>query len=158
MVEKAFDLWTIKLDLPDILNPEYFFGKQKEKIDYINREIATSDEVIKKNYVKYLEFIDNIIFYFLKKNENKEINYRGKIILELTTVSEKQDEKIFENDDYLKNEKDNLINIRNVRCIYSMEKGEYKFIDDNVLIHGIDGKYQGFLFLLDEVCKDDYEL
>ena len=35
MVEKAFDLWTIKLDLPDILNPEYFFGKQKEKIDYI---------------------------------------------------------------------------------------------------------------------------
>ena len=67
---------------------------------------------------------------------------------EFTKESESQSEEMTE-----KNK-----DIYNVKCIYSLEYDkEIKFRDDNILIDGINGKRQGFLFFIEELCNEDYD-
>jgi len=52
--------------------------------------------------------------------------------------------------------------IYNVTCISTFinqldNNREMKFKDENILVKGIDGKYQGFTFLINELTNEDYE-
>jgi hypothetical protein len=98
--------------------------------------------------MKYLNYIETIKNYI--KLIKYRIIYRGKIILELTKESEKQNES----EEINLEDKD----LYDVKCVYTIDGNkEIKFIDENILVYGIDGKRQGFLFLVNEICSDDYE-
>ena len=97
--------------------------------------------------MKYLNYIETIKNYI--KLIKYRIIYRRKIILELTKESEKQNES----EEINLEDKD----LYDVKCVYTIDGNkEIKFIDENILVYGIDGKRQGFLFLVNEICSDDY--
>ena len=146
---ELFKKFKIELNLNEEFNwpnPKYFCGEDEE-MKMLYKNAVYNDEITEeKNYKRYLIFVDTIMDY-IKKIKNK-ITYKGKIYFEFTKESESQSEPIAEKDK----------NIYNVKCIYSMEdKKEIKFRDDNILVDGINGKRQGFLFFMEELCNDDYD-
>ena len=63
-----------------------------------------------------------------------------------------------------------LIGTRRVPCVMNSthissfevnekdgKQKEYKFIDYDVLLNGIDGESNGFQYLINELCNDDYK-
>ena len=124
----------------------YFCGENK--LFYLFDDAKyDKNNIEEKNFMKYLNYIETIKNYI--KLIKYRIIYRGKIILELTKESEKQNESeeinLEDNDLY------------DVKCVYTIDGNkEIKFIDENILVYGIDGKRQGFLFLVNEICSDDY--
>ena len=124
---------------------KYIYGEEKEELKGGLDEIEIYGEKEEKNFKRYLDFIKTIKKYIrILKNR---IKYRGKIYLELTKESEEQKKEIEDDND-----------IYNIKCVYSIEnKKDFIFRDDNVLVEGINGKRQGFLFLMDELCNEDYE-
>ena len=146
---ELFQKFKIELNLNEEFNwqnPKYFYGEDKE-LKILYKKAIYNDKVIEeKNYIRYLIFIDTIMNY-IKQIKNK-IMYKGKIYFEFTKESESQSEEMTE-----KNK-----DIYNVKCIYSLEYDkEIKFRDDNILIDGINGKRQGFLFFIEELCNEDYD-
>ena len=146
---ELFKKFKIELNLNEESNwpnPKYFCGEDEE-MKMLYKNAVYNDEITEeKNYKRYLIFVDTIMDY-IKKIKNK-ITYKGKIYFEFTKESESQSEPIAEKDK----------NIYNVKCIYSMEDNkEIKFRDDNILVDGINGKRQGFLFFIEELCNDDYD-
>ena len=114
------------------------------------------DEII--IYKKYLDFI-NIITEYIRKYKD-HITNKTDIILELEPISKGQREEILHEESY---RRDQIKDIPEVRCISSFdewinnEKKTHYYIDDNVLIYGINGKLQGFIFMINELCNADYE-
>ena len=145
--KEIFKLFIIEIDFNkdfNYENPKYKFGENKIVLPYLFDDVVyNEDDYQEKNYKRYLMFIEKIKQY-IKKVSN-EIKYEGKIILELTEEPNEQTDE--DNED-----------IKYVKCIYKIEdNNEIQFRDDNVLIDGFDGKRQGFLFLINELCNDDYD-
>ena len=146
--KEIFKLFIIEIDLNknfNYENPKYKFGENKNVLPHLFDDVIyNKDDYQEKNYKRYLMFIEKIKKY-IKKVYN-EIKYQGKIILELTEESNEQTDE--DNED-----------IKYVKCIYKIgDNKEIQFRDDNVLIDGFDGKRQGFLFLINELCNDDYDI
>ena len=148
MLHELFKKFKIELNLNEefnFQNPRYFYG-ENEEMETLYKDAIYDDKIIEeKNYKRYLIFIDTIMNY-IKQIKNKII-YKGKIYFEFTKESK------FKGEETPEKNKD----IYNVKCIYSMEDNkEIKFMDDNVLVDGINGKRQGFLFFMDELCNYNY--
>ena len=158
ILKQVFKKWQIEIsiNLNKKPNYNYYYGETLEPMEQLydnyNYNMSNKDE---KNYKEYINF-DKKVRNFVNDNINN-IKKSGTIKLILTTFKEEQknNEKIpeklkslyivdcesyFENDE--KNSKDNNFE---------------KFIDNNVLINGINGKTPGFIFLINELCNEDYK-
>ena len=170
------ELLTIKKILKGLkmkMTLESYFGKNL--IEYYSKDsnniYKTTDiiedfEIPERNrevqiYIKYLDFINKIVDYILRYISH--ITYRTEIILELEPISKGQREEILYEESY---RKDLIKDIPEVRCISSFseikdndpkKKITHYYKDDNVLIYGIHGKLQGFIFMINELCNADYE-
>ena len=131
------------------------YGKNNKKLSYINdlkiinNDIIyknKSEEIIYKNYIKLLNFLKDIEEYIEKSNikiNNSEIIFQFK----------KEENKI---------NKDNNKDIFYITCKYIFsfyyKNKKYKsiFKDENILIDSIDSKFQGFIYLINELSNEDY--
>ena len=139
----------------------YYIEKNKEPKDIkINCENKYSYSNIKEeNFVKYLEFINKVSNYI--KEMKKEIQYDTQIYLELTITSKEQNEGTINEMEKRKrpiNKK--LYNVKCLSYFYEDENDEgnrIEFKDENVLVYGLDGPVPGFVYLINELCNDDYK-
>ena len=149
----------ISIDMNKKPNYNYYYGDKNEPMEQLydkyNYNIKIKDE---KNYKEYLNF-DKKIKNFIKDNINNIQKY-GTIKLILTTLKEEQkNQNNIDKDQIDKNQIDLYI----VNCQSSFESDDSKdnnfgiFIDRNVLINGINGKTPGFIFLVNELCNEDYK-
>ena len=150
----------ISIDFNKKPNYNYYYGDNQESMEQLydeyNYDIKKKDE---KNYKEYLNF-DIKIKNFIKDNINNIKKY-GTIKLILTTLKEEQkNQNNIDKDQIDKNQIDLYI----VNCQSSFESDENSkdnnfgiFIDRNVLINGINGKTPGFIFLVNELCNEDYK-
>lgn len=104
-----------------------------------------------KNYELLLQFIEDIKEYI----SINELNYTPDIKLEFIKENAYND-KYFDDDKYKY--------IYNITCVSSfvvdlegMKKKEYKFKDYDVLINGIDEDPNGFVYLINELCNEEYK-
>ena len=106
--------------------------------------------------MEYIKFNDKVEKFI--KDNIKNIKKKGKIVLILKFKSKEQ-----KNQSQLKENKNQ--NLFVVDCESHFEKNDEdkvdevigRFNDDNVLINGISGKNPGFIFLVNELCNDDYD-
>ena len=149
----------ISIDFNKKPNYNYYYGDKNEPMEQLydeyNYDIKKKDE---KNYKEYLNF-DIKVKNFINDNINNIQKY-GTIKLILTTLKEEQkNQNNIDKDQIDKNQIDLYI----VNCQSSFESEDSKdnnfgiFIDRNVLINGINGKTPGFIFLVNELCNEDYK-
>ena len=162
ILKQVFKKLEIKIliDFNKKPNYNYYYGDKNEPMEQLydeyNYDIKKKDE---KNYKEYLNF-DKKIKNFIKDNINNIQKY-GTIKLILTTLKEEQkNQNNIDKDQIDKNQIDLYI----VNCQSSFESDENSkdnnfgiFIDRNVLINGINGKTPGFIFLVNELCNEDYK-
>ena len=138
------------------IEPEAKCGNEKVETIHL-REKAEYDrnKFEEKNYIQYLKFIEEVNKYIKEKKNN--IKLKTTITLELTPISGKQEIGITLPRNFSDNQ--NVLDIYNVECKSSFNyKGqEFIYKDKNVLIFGIHGKAPGFIFLINELCNDDYK-
>ena len=105
-------------------------------------------EILYKNYKRLVNFIQEIEDYI----KHSEIKFNPQIILEL----DKKDHII--NEEHVSNEFKDLYNITcKSTFINQLENDrEMTFKDENILVHSINGKSQGFINLINELINDDY--
>lgn len=131
----------------------YFYGEgknpiEKDKIELIhNYEEYEGINDIDKNFTKFCDFIKEIADYL----KNSEIKFNPIIKLEF---------KIEEYYDSNRNSE-----LKNITCYYTFinqfkskngEKEYMNYKDIDILCYGIDGKSQGFIFLVEELSNLDY--
>ena len=158
--------WRIKISLDNILNAnlfEYFYkdinlnnGKPQYKRLFLDDKYDMPDNNDKdiKIFKKYL-----VIRY---KNY---INYKTDIYLDLDIISKQQrDEVLHEESHRGKSNKEinDIKDLPDVTCTSSFEYSKddetikHSYRDDNVLVYGLYGKLQGFIFMINELCNADY--
>ena len=151
--------FIMKLDTDG--NPLFLYEENKItdsfELEYQKKYRATN--VDEKNFVKYLEFVNKVIKYI--KEMKNEIKYNTNICLELTITNKIQSQETIE--EMSKRKRNIEKNLCNVRCLsYIIDKknnsegGDDKFKDENVLVYGLDGQVPGFIYLVNELCNDDY--
>ena len=111
-------------------------------------KINTLSEKIYKNYKRLVAFIKEIEDYI----KNSGIQFNPQIELEL----KKEDVDINENE-----EAHEYKDLYNITCkstfINQLQEGEVlSFRDENILVHSINGKSQGFINLINELNNEDY--
>ena len=161
ILKQVFKKLEIKIliDFNKKPNYNYYYGDKNEPMEQLydeyNYDIKKKDE---KNYKEYLNF-DIKVKNFINDNINNIQKY-GTIKLILTTLKEEQkNQNNIDKDQIDKNQIDLYI----VNCQSSFESDDSKdnnfgiFIDRNVLINGINGKTPGFIFLVNELCNEDYK-
>ena len=135
----VFKKWTIEINLNEKkINPEIFFGFENITDKYYE-EYNDENEDYNKKFKRYIEFKNKIIKYIQEEKNN--IKLKTKIKLEITP------------------KKDDNHEFQNIECISSYEhegKKIFKFKDTNILANGINGKSPGFIFLINELCNDEY--
>ena len=150
--------FRIVINLQYLENEEVNFSyhiKDKEIKLYKNGEYDCKKPE-EKNYLEYIKFNDKVEKFI--KDNIKNIKKKGKIVLILKFKSKEQ-----KNQSQLKENKNQ--NLYVVDCESHFEKNDEgkvdevigRFNDDNVLINGISGKNPGFIFLVNELCNDDYD-
>ena len=151
--------FRIVINLQYLENEEVNFShhiKDKEIKLYKNGEYDCKKPG-EKNYLEYIKFNDKVEKFI--KDNIKNIKKKGKIVLILKFKSKEQ-----KNQSQLKENKNQ--NLYVVDCESHFEKNDEnkvdevigRFNDDNVLINGISGKNPGFIFLVNELCNDDYDI
>ena len=142
---------------PSIKKERIFYSKDKFEIqrkdllengnyDELNDEDKKNKNahIIYKNYKKFLAFLTEVEECII----NSDIKFNPRIEL----ILEKQIEKNHgENKDYY----DILCTSRFINQID--ENRLLEFIDRNILINGIGGKCNGFMYLINELSNEDYE-
>lgn len=157
ILKKVFKQLKIEISIYFNKKPNYNFycgEKPPEPMEQLyenyNYDISKPDE---NNYKEYLNLIKKIR-NFIQDNINN-IKKSGTIVLILTTFKEEQKYKI-----NLPNEKKDFYIVYCQSHFESDEKNEDNkfetFIENNVLVDGISGKTPGFIFLVNELCNDDY--
>ena len=150
--------FRIVINLQYLENEEVNFSyhiKDKEIKLYKNGEYDCKKPE-EKNYLEYIKFNDKVEKFIKDNIKNKK--KKGKIVLILKFKSKEQ-----KNQSQLKENKNQ--NLFVVDCESHFEKNDEdkvdenigRFNDDNVLINGISGKNPGFIFLVNELCNDDYD-
>lgn len=145
---------------PKIKKEKFFYGKKnieiqrKDLYENANYDELTEDDkknkdapIVYKNYKKLLWLIKEIEDCI--NNSEIKFNPRFEIILEKQNDSSINDNS--ENKDYY----DILCTSIFINQLDNNRKLE--FIDRNVLVNGLDGKCNGFSFLVNELSNDDYE-
>ena len=139
----VFQKFIIEIDFSEE-NPNYTYkaGMIEDKIDIEDYEKVPYDEKQKEEnkFIKYLNFINQVKKY-INQIEGK-IKCKTQVQLKLTHKNDNVDGDVEE-----------------VMCNSSFNyKNEYlSFVDDNVLKEGISSKKPGLIFLLNELCNDDYD-
>ena len=96
--------------------------------------------ILEKNAKKFLEFL-----HYIKAKIKKEFKFRYNLLIKIN----------FELIDINNN---TLFNILCHYYFYPLNKKRlFSFIDENILVSGIDGSLQGFYYLLNEINDSDYE-
>lgn len=159
-LKQVLNKWIIEIDLQHSNNKElnsyYYYkkGEIKEIIELYKYGEYNCKIIEEKNYVQYLNFNDKVEKFIMDNFNN--IKKKGKICLELTKKCKQQNGEQFKEDQkdlyavdcesyFKKNDEDD----------YDQNIGKFK--DDNVLINGISGENLGFIFLVNELCNDDYD-
>jgi len=141
-----------------IKKEEFFYGEKKIKIEKesLHKE-ANYDELtqqekkyenVYKNYKRVLKILEEIEEYIINSN----IPFNPLIELEFTnenniaSESNKGEHRQFNNLTLI-SKFTNQINNNEV----------LEFLDRDILVHGLDGKTQGFLYLIGELTNEDYE-
>lgn len=131
-------------DGPTRISYELLRGNDEQKSEFYNfhnKNLYNEDNTKEKNYKRYLVFIEQVTKY-VRQNE-----YNIKLNKDITMILTKDEERIKNNDLYF------------VNCLsfYEDDKGKkYEYIDEDVLDYGIYGKRPGFIYLVNELCNDDY--
>ena len=120
------------------------------------KNLGTEKNITYKNYERLINLINEIKEYI----SQNELNYTPDIKLEFKRELENEHEYDFFCEP--KNDKDK--DIYNLTCTSSfivnerdVTKEEYKFNDYNVLVNGLDEEPNGFLYLINELCNEDYQ-
>jgi hypothetical protein len=145
---------------PQIKNEKFFYGKERIEIErkdlYENgnyEELTEEDKknkdasIVYKNYKKLLLFIKEIEDCI----NNSEIKFNPRIEIDLEKQNDSPINASGDHKDYydilctskFKNQLDN--------------DKILEFIDRNILVNGLEGKCNGFSFLINELSNDDYE-
>ena len=116
-----------------------------------------------KIFKKYLEFKTKAHNYIIRYKNY--INYKTDIYLDLDIISKQQrDEVLHEESHRGKSNKEinEIKDLPDVTCTSSFEYTKddetikHSYRDDNVLVYGLYGKLQGFIFMINELCNADY--
>ena len=150
-----FQKFVIKIDLDNNLN-SFYIGEDLVELNYLYDDVIYDLSIPEeKNFVAYLLFWYKVKDYIeLIKDE---INLKTEIKLELTIKSKKQSKETL----CCESERRNYIkDFYDVNCLSSFEyKGKnFEFLDENVLIYGLNGEKPGLAFLFNELCNDDYKI
>ena len=166
--------WRIKISLDNILNSnlfEYSYkdinlnGKPQYKRLFLDDKYDMPDNNDKdiKIFKKYLEFKTKAHNYIIRYKNY--INYKTDIYLDLDIISKQQrDEVLHEESHRGKSNKEinDIKDLPDVTCTSSFEYSKddetikHSYRDDNVLVYGLYGKLQGFIFMINELCNADY--
>ena len=149
----VFKKWVIKIDLSEEnITPIILFGENEITDDYsedyyIKIKNSTEKEKYDKKFKGYIEFKNKVMKYI--EDQKNNIRLKTIIKLEIKPVTE-NDGRRYEPEEFYK--------FKNIECIssYKYKKIEYKYKDQNILKYGINGKSPGFIFLINELCNDDY--
>ena len=120
----------------------YKHGKNNETFDieYFENAIYDENKEEEKKFKKYLFFIDKLKKYvkqIIDKIKRKKI-----VTLEIAHKNGNQNS-------------DNILSLEDVRCISYVDK-DSSYLDENILEEGISSIKPGLIFLLNELCHDDY--
>lgn len=160
--ELLFEKFTIEINLNDETNPYNFYigiktdeNKKPTKLDSLYENyIYDSTKIKEKNFMRYLTFWYQVKDHIeLIKNE---INLKTIVTLELTIKSRSQSEETLCREE---KRRDKIKDYYDVKCLsYFRYNGEnFVFLDQNVLVYGINGKIPGLVFLFNELCNEDYK-
>ena len=137
-------------------NNDILFSIDDLKNNYNDNDINfenESEKIIYKNYLKLLDFLNDIENYIEK---SKIINNYSEIFFEL-----KKENKINNS-----NNKDFFYITCNYEFVTEFKDKENKdktirkkflFKDENILVNSIDSKFQGFIYLINELSNEDYK-
>ena len=175
-IKKYLKHLKVRIELENILDDNitkyyYFEGKNQIEIEDSYETIVDNDDDNNndnndnyiKTYKKYLEFIKKVKNYVKSLNDKITLKIEY-IYLELEQINDRQREEVLHEESH---RRDLIKDIPEVRCksyFYpSVEDEEakketkYEYKDDNVLIYGIYGKLQGIIFMMNELCNEDYK-
>ena len=143
----VFKKWTIEINLNEKkINPEIFFGFENITDKYYE-EYNDENEDYNKKFKRYIEFKNKIIKYIQEEKNN--IKLKTKILLEITPIKD-DNIQIFDDKKFYE--------FHNIQCIssYEYERKKFEFKDKNILSNGINGKSPGFIYMINELCNDEY--
>ena len=143
-MKKVFEQLIIIIDIEDKNNLSYLFYRGKNKLtserdyfSYENKELYDEEKEIEKNFIKYIDFIKQVENYM--DQVINDIKLLKKIKMVLTKEIGKNGDLYY------------------INCVSSYEDKDVEYKDENVLVNGIQGKIPGFIYLVNELCNDDYE-
>ena len=160
--ELLFQKFTIEINLNSETNPyKFYIGIKRDENNNLTKLDSLYDNCIydssnekEKNFMGYLTFWYQVKDHIeLIKNE---INLKTIVTLELTIMNKKQSEETLCREE---KRKDKIKDYYDVNCLsYFQYNGTYfTFLDQNVLVYGINGKIPGLVFLFNELCNEDYK-
>ena len=122
----------------------YKRGKKHEifDIEFFENTIYDQNKKEEKKFIEYLFFIKK-----LKKYVNqiiRKINCKKIVTLEITPKNDNQNS-------------DNILSLKDIRCRSYIDE-DCSYLDENILEEGISSTKPGLIFLLNELCNDDYEI
>lgn len=161
-MDLLFQKFTIEINLNNETNPYNFYigikTDENKKLTKLNslyeNYIYDSTNIKEKNFMRYLTFWYQVKDHIeLIKNE---INLKTIVTLELTIKSKSQSEETLCREE---KRRDKIKDYYDVKCLsYFHYNGKnFIFLDQNVLVYGINGKIPGLVFLFNELCNEDYK-
>ena len=142
----VFKKWKIIIDLSEInIIPKIYYGMNCLTDKYYETYYDVNEKYNKK-FKKYIEFLNTVMEYIKKEINNMKI----KAIIKLVIIPVKDNARIYPDEDFY--------NFQNIKCLssFEVEGVKHKFVDNNILVNGLFGKSPGFIFMINELCYDDY--
>ena len=142
----VFKKWKIIIDLNETnIIPKIYYGMNC-LIDKYYETYSDVNEKYNKKFKKYIEFLNTVMKYI----ENEVNNMKIKAIIKLVIIPVKNNSRIYTDEDFY--------NFQNIKCLgsFEVEGVKHKFVDNNILVNGFSGKPPGFIFMINELCCDDY--
>ena len=142
----VFKKWEIIIDLNETnIIPKIYYGMNCLTDKYYETYYDVNEKYNKK-FKKYIEFLNTVMKYIKNEINNMKI----KAIIKLVIIPVKNDERIYLNEDFY--------NFQNIKCLgsFEVEGVKHKFVDNDILVNGIFSKSPGFIFMINELCCDDY--
>ena len=142
----VFKKWKIIIDLSEInIIPKIYYGMNCLTDKYYETYYDVNEKYNKK-FKKYIEFLNTVMEYIKKEINNMKI----KTVIKLVIIPVKDNARIYPDEDFY--------NFQNIKCLcsFEVEGVKHKFVDYNILVNGLSCKSSGFIFMINELCCDDY--
>ena len=160
--ELLFQKFTIEINLNSETNPyKFYIGIKTDENNNLTKLDSLYDNYIyDSSNEKEKNFMGYLIFWYQVKDHieliKNEINLKTIVTLELTIMNKKQSEKTLCREE---KRKDKIKDYYDVKCLsYFHYNGKnFIYLDQNVLVYGINGKIPGLVFLFNELCNEDYK-